>query len=39
VLPVPMTFTVFVEWGKHYWQYRLYIIAHQTAEILVIPQI
>ena len=38
-LPVPMTFTVFVKWCKHYRQYRLYIVAHQTAEILIIPQI
>jgi hypothetical protein len=25
--------------SKHYWQYRLYIVAHQTAKILIIPQI
>ena len=34
-----MTFTVFMQGCKHYWQDGLYIVTHQTAEIFIIPQV
>ena len=38
-IPVPVAFTVFMEGTKHNWQNSLYIIAHQTAKVFVIPEI
>jgi hypothetical protein len=39
VEPIPMTLTMLMQRPKHNRQYRLYIIAHQTAKVLIIPQV
>jgi hypothetical protein len=39
LIPIPMTLTMLMQRPKHNRQYRLYIIAHQTAKIFIIPQI